>query len=89
MKAQTPLGHVNKPETKNGAGGVCMQGLAALLVQGLSGCTPEEIVRIPPDWIASMGLQQSLTPSRNNGFLNMFRLMQKKSLDLLVQDSAA
>jgi BolA-like protein 1 len=65
-----------------------MQGLAALLVQGLSGATPEEIVKIPADWIASMGLQQSLTPSRNNGFLNMFKLMQKKALELLVQATA-
>lgn len=64
---------------------MCLEGLAALLVQGLSGTTPEEIVRIPPDWITSMGLQQSLTPSRNNGFLNMFKLMQKKALELLVQ----
>ena len=60
------------------------QGLAALLVQGLQGCTPEQIVRIPPDWMATMGLQQSLTPSRNNGFLNMFRLMQQKAMALLV-----
>lgn len=40
---------------------------------------------IPVDFIALLGLQQSLTPSRNNGFLNMFKLMQKKSLELLLQ----
>ena len=63
----------------------CLQGLAALLVQGLSGCTPAEIVGVPADFITQLGLQQSLTPSRNNGFLNMFRLMQKKALDIFMQ----
>ncbi|KAK9828876.1 hypothetical protein WJX72_002518 [[Myrmecia] bisecta] len=64
------------------------KGLAALLVQGLSGCSPEQIVKIPPEFINTMGLSQSLTPSRNNGFLNMFRLMQKKSLELLVSQGS-
>ena len=66
-----------------------LQGLAALLVQGLSGCTPDEIVRIQPTFIELLGLQQSLTPSRNNGFLNMFKLMQKKALEVYLQQQQA
>jgi len=56
------------------------KGLAALLVQGLNGCTPQQVCGIEPDFIELLGLKQSLTPSRNNGFLNMFRLMQVQLL---------
>lgn len=63
------------------------KGLAALLVEGLSGCTPQEVLSVSPDFIEMLGLKQSLTPSRNNGFLNMLKMMQKKTLELLVSQA--
>ncbi|GFE68489.1 SufE family protein [Chroococcus sp. FPU101] len=57
-----------------------VKGLAAFLIEGLSGLTPEEIIQITPDFIEDTGLKVSLTPSRANGFYNILQLMKKKAL---------
>ena len=55
------------------------RGLLALLIEGLEGLTPEQVLAIDPAFIAATGLQASLTPSRANGFLNILRLMQAQA----------
>ena len=65
------------------------KGLAALLVEGLSGSTPKEIMAVEPNFVELLGLGQSLTPSRTNGFMNMLRLMQKKTLEAYMAAEAA
>lgn len=57
-----------------------VKGLVAFLIEGLNGLTPQEIVEVTPDFIEETGLKVSLTPSRANGFYNIFQMMKKKAL---------
>jgi len=54
-----------------------VKGLVGLLVEGLSGLTPAEIVTITPYFIQDTGLNVSLRPSRANGFYNIFQIKNK------------
>ncbi|MEL6440038.1 MAG: SufE family protein [Cyanobacteria bacterium J06621_8] len=59
-----------------------VRGLVAFLIEGMDGLSPQEIIKIKPDFIEDTGLKVSLTPSRANGFFNIFQMMQKKALEL-------
>ncbi|WVZ73863.1 hypothetical protein U9M48_022121, partial [Paspalum notatum var. saurae] len=58
------------------------KGLAALLVLGLSGAPAADVASVPVEFIELLGIRQSLSPSRNNGLLNMVNLMKRKALEI-------
>ena len=49
-----------------------VQGLMGILTIALDGLTPAQAVLIPPLFAEEMGLLNTLTPSRSNGFRNMY-----------------
>ncbi|MDJ0568665.1 MAG: SufE family protein [Pleurocapsa sp. MO_192.B19] len=57
-----------------------VKGLVAFLIEGLNNLPPEEIIQVEPDFIEDTGLKVSLTPSRANGFFNIFQMMKKKAM---------
>ena len=63
------------------------KGLVALLIKALNGLSPNEIVALTPDFIKDTQLDVSLTPSRANGFYNIFKAMQQRAQGL--RDGAA
>lgn len=62
------------------------KGLVALLIEGLKDLPAQDIVQLQPDFIKETQLDVSLTPSRANGFYNIFKMMQQKALVLMGDD---
>jgi cysteine desulfuration protein SufE len=58
------------------------KGLLALLIEGMEGLSPAQVAALDPAFLTATGLQASLTPSRANGFLNIFRTMQAQARQL-------
>jgi len=57
------------------------KGIIALLIQILNGETPENILKADIDsFLASIQLQEHLTPTRSNGLLNMIKQLKRYAL---------
>ena len=55
-----------------GADSKLVQGLMGILMMAINGINADEVLTLTPDFATEMGILNSLSPSRSNGFRNMF-----------------
>ncbi len=60
-----------------------VRGFAAIMKQGLDGCTPEEVLKVPGDFYLQMGLELVLTNQRLNGLSAILAHMKQLALSKL------
>ena len=56
----------------SGADSKLVQGLMGILTMAIHGISADEVLTLTPDFATEMGILNSLSPSRSNGFRNMF-----------------
>ena len=59
------------------------KGLLSFLISGLNALSPKDVVELSKSFIDETGLNKSLTPSRSNGFLNIFLKMKSQANSFL------
>jgi cysteine desulfuration protein SufE len=78
-----------KMEFHGHADALIVNGLLALLIHGLSGLTPDEFLKVDPHFIEETGVIKALTPSRVNGFYNIFEKMKVEALRAAASQNSA
>ena len=53
-----------------------VRGLASILLNGLNGCTAEEVISVPGDFYLPMNLQEAISGQRLNGFVGVLAHMK-------------
>ena len=59
-----------------------VQGLIAILAIGVDGLHPSQVASLSPNFVDEMDIKASLTPSRANGFLNMFEMIRNTATSM-------
>ncbi|MEM1175831.1 MAG: SufE family protein [Pseudomonadota bacterium] len=54
-----------------------VSGLIAILLRIYSGRRPQDILDTSPDFVASLGLEQHLSPTRSNGLASMLKAIRR------------
>ena len=68
---------------RGGADAQIVQGLMAVTAMAVNGMDPSKVAQMEPDYAEAMGIRSLLTPSRANGFLNMFRRVREEAAILV------
>ena len=68
---------------RGGADAQIVQGLMAVTAIAVNGMDPADVAGMEPDYAEEMRIRSSLTPSRANGFLNMFKRVTEEAALLL------
>ena len=72
-EAHVKVGLVDSNVTfQAGADSKLVQGLMGILTMAIHGNSADEVLTLTPDFATEMGILNSLSPSRSNGFRNMF-----------------
>ena len=59
-------------ELRCGADSKIVQGMMGLVTIAINGRKAEDVLQLKPDFAQEMGILNSLSPSRSNGFRNLF-----------------
>jgi cysteine desulfuration protein SufE len=62
-----------------------VQGLAAILANGLDGASPEEVLAVPADFYKEMNLQEAISFQRLNGFQGVLAHMKQAAVKLAAE----
>jgi cysteine desulfuration protein SufE len=62
----------------SGADAKLVQGLMGILSIAINGSAPAQALLLSPNFAEEMGILNSLSPSRSNGFRNMFDKVMKE-----------